>query len=72
MWTIIYLSILVMITFLMPVSIFYYESDEDKPFIVRVGEVICSEIAMLLFFSLMIVLCYMYLNQSDIPYNIVK
>lgn len=71
MWTIIYLSILVMITFLMPISIFFYESDEDKMFVVRVGEVICSEIVMLLFFGLAIVLTYMYLNYSEIPYNII-
>jgi uncharacterized membrane protein YkgB len=32
-WMIIYISVFVMLVFLIPVSIFYYETDDEKPFV---------------------------------------
>ena len=35
MWTIIYYSVLAVGVVLIPFAIFYYESDEDKPFVLH-------------------------------------
>lgn len=32
-WIIIYISVFVMLIFLIPIAIFFYESDEDKPIV---------------------------------------
>lgn len=32
-WIIIYISVFVMLVFLIPIAIFYYESDDEKPIV---------------------------------------
>ena len=32
-WMIIYITVFVMLVFLIPVAIFYYETDDEKPFV---------------------------------------
>jgi hypothetical protein len=70
MWQIVYMSLLVMISFLLPTAIFLYESDEDQNIIKRILDTLCQEFAVLLIFGLGIVVSYFYLRETAIPIDL--
>ena len=66
-WYGVYISILIMVGFLIPVAQFYYESDEEKSFGKRVLEVICYESILLVVLTILLFVGYTFLNTANIP-----
>ncbi|KAM3141438.1 hypothetical protein pb186bvf_006556 [Paramecium bursaria] len=61
-WYGVYISILIMVGFLIPVAQFYYESDEEKSFGKRVLEVICYESILLVVLTILLFPIYLLLH----------
>ncbi|CAD8181779.1 unnamed protein product [Paramecium octaurelia] len=66
-WYVIYCTILGMVAFLIPCAQFYYESDEDKPIMKRLLEVMCYEFILLGVLLTLLLVGFTYLGTARIP-----
>ncbi|CAD8086320.1 unnamed protein product [Paramecium primaurelia] len=69
-WIIIYISVFVMLVFLIPIAIFYYESDDEKPICQRITLTLVQEFMVLVFAFLTIFLTYFWLRDALVPVTV--
>ncbi|KAM3140194.1 hypothetical protein pb186bvf_007747 [Paramecium bursaria] len=70
-WMIIYVSLFVTITVLIPISIFFYESDEDKALCNRIAITMFEQLIVCIFVGVTIFLTYYYLSNAKIPVSVI-
>lgn len=67
MWYAVYISTLVMIGALLPLAMFFYETDEDKPFCKRFKRSICYLCIMMALLATILMVSWIWLKYADIP-----
>ena len=74
-WYIIYMSVMAMVFFFLPIAQYYYETDDEKPVVLinlqhktrRILEVAFYEFVTLVIVVVTLVIGYSYLNEAQIP-----
>lgn len=66
-WKIIYCTVFVFIVFLIPFSMFFYETDDEKSFCSRVITALFFEIGTAIVVIILIIVTWVFLRYADIP-----
>lgn len=71
MWYAVYISSIVMIGVLLPLAMFFYETDEDKPICSRIKRSLCYLSIMLILLVTILMVSWIWLKYADIPVDAV-
>lgn len=72
MWYAVYISTLIMIGALLPLAMFFYETDEDKPFCRRFRRAMCYLAIMMTILVAILMISWIWLKYADIPVDAVE